>query len=201
MEIRDRLPVHELPEDAREVAGRPLRIDGLVARPLALDESDLASFRRAEHTEAFTCEEGWSVPGLRWRGIKLWEIVARAQPLPSARYVRVCAGDYAVPVSLEDADRALLCDGLDDQPLTLAHGAPWRLVLPGRECFTSVKWVDRLEVTADPCPNDGERIARARLRSGPPLRTSVRAGHRDRHGRRDTVAACRCGGLGRLAGN
>jgi DMSO/TMAO reductase YedYZ molybdopterin-dependent catalytic subunit len=163
MEIRHQLPAHEVPAGARERVGSVLRVGGLVARPLVLEASGLASFRRAEHTEAFTCEEGWSVPGQRWRGIRLRDIVALAGPLPSARYVRVCAGEYAVPVPLEDADRALLCDGLNGQPLTLAHGAPWRLFVPGRQCFTSVKWVDRLEVTADSGPSDGERIARARL--------------------------------------
>jgi sulfite oxidase len=69
-------------------------------------------------------------------------------------------------VPLDEAGAALLCDGLDDQPLPLEHGAPWRLVIPGGVCFTSVKWVERLELTAEPGPNDGQRIARARLGRG-----------------------------------
>ncbi|HEY7491533.1 MAG TPA: molybdopterin-dependent oxidoreductase [Candidatus Tectomicrobia bacterium] len=47
--------------------------------------------------------------------------------------------------------------------LTPEHGAPLRLVAPGRACFYSVKWVDRLEVLADEAPTTGETIARNRL--------------------------------------
>jgi len=36
---------------------------------------------------------------------------------------------------------------------------------PGRECFTSVKWVDRLELTAEAGERTGEHIACSRLRS------------------------------------
>jgi DMSO/TMAO reductase YedYZ molybdopterin-dependent catalytic subunit len=165
MELRDRLPVYEGPKGTRQAPGRVLRIDGLVARPLTLRVSDLASLRREERTETFTCEEGWSVPGLHWRGIRLCDVIALAGPLPSACYVRVSAGGYAVPVSLAGAGRTLLCDELDGRPLRPAHGAPWRLLLPGRECFTSVKWVDRLEVTDAPGPEDGERIARRRSKT------------------------------------
>jgi len=118
--------------------------------------------------EAFTCEEGWTVPAVRWRGIRLADVVALARPLPSARYVRVHAGNYVILVSLNDARAALLCDEMNSRPLSTAHGAPWRLLVPGGACFTSVKWVDRLEVTSEPGESEGERVARARLCSRTP---------------------------------
>jgi DMSO/TMAO reductase YedYZ molybdopterin-dependent catalytic subunit len=68
-----------------------------------------------------------------------------------------------VPLLLGDAAAALLCDELNGQPLTAASGAPWRLVVPGGACFTSVKWVSHLELTAEAGEASGERIARARL--------------------------------------
>jgi DMSO/TMAO reductase YedYZ molybdopterin-dependent catalytic subunit len=46
------------------------------------------------------------------------------------------------------------------------HGAPLPLVAPGRACFDSVKWIDRLEVVAEEAPTTGEAIARARLTHG-----------------------------------
>jgi DMSO/TMAO reductase YedYZ molybdopterin-dependent catalytic subunit len=80
--------------------------------------------------------------------VRLADVVALAGPLPAARYVRVHAGEYIVSVPLDGAGAALLCDELNGRPLPPAHGAPWRLLVPGGACFTSVKWVDRLELAA-----------------------------------------------------
>jgi len=44
-----------------------------------------------------------------------------------------------------------------------AGGEPPRLVAPGRVCWSSVKWVDRLEVLAEETATTGEALARARL--------------------------------------
>jgi DMSO/TMAO reductase YedYZ molybdopterin-dependent catalytic subunit len=52
---------------------------------------------------------------------------------------------------------------LNETPLTPAHGALLRLVAPGRVCWYSVKWVDRLELLAEEAATTGEGLARARL--------------------------------------
>jgi len=167
MDIRESLPVHECrkPSTHEHSDGPRLRIDGLVSRAMDLCVPDLAGLPRLEHAEAFTCEEGWTVPAVRWRGMRLADVVALAQPLPSARYVRVHAGDYIIPVALNDSPTIFLCDEMNGRQLAAAHGAPWRLLVPSGACFTSVKWVDRLEVTSAPGENAGEHIARARLQS------------------------------------
>jgi DMSO/TMAO reductase YedYZ molybdopterin-dependent catalytic subunit len=165
MDTRDQLPNHPIPDEVqRRIGTARLCVDGLVARSITLEASDLLNLPRARRAEPFTCEEGWTVPGTRWRGLVLADVLALARPLTEARYVRVCSGDYAVPVPLSEANTALLCEVLNDEPLTLEHGAPWRLLVPQGRCFTSVKWVDRLEVTAEPGRSEGEQIARARLR-------------------------------------
>jgi DMSO/TMAO reductase YedYZ molybdopterin-dependent catalytic subunit len=164
MDIRERLPSHLVPAAVRDRAGRGvLRIDGLVGRPLELSPTDLARLPRASLDEPFVCEEGWSVPGLRWGGVHLVEVLALAEPSPAARYVRAGAGEYVVPVPLTDAAGALVCDELNGEPLATEHGAPWRLVLPGGACYTSVKWLDRLELTAEPGEHAAQRIAGTRL--------------------------------------
>lgn len=167
MDIRQHLPVHEHKEPSRHEHGREsgLRIDGLVGRAIDLRVTDLDALPRTERVEAFTCEEGWTVPAVRWRGVRLADVVALARPLPSSRYVRVHAGDYAIPIPLGETWAALLCDEMNGRPLPAAHGAPWRLLIPGGACFTSVKWVDRLEITAAPGKSTGERIARSRLQA------------------------------------
>lgn len=165
-DLRETLPLHPPEWDERERASLEaglLRITGLVARPLVLRKEDLARLPRTRHEEAFHCEEGWTVPDVRWEGMQLSDVIALAQPAPEARYIRVCAGTYSIPLTLDEATSALLCDELDDKPLTRDHGAPWRLVLPGGKCFTSVKWVTSLMVSDVPGEATGEQIARKRL--------------------------------------
>jgi DMSO/TMAO reductase YedYZ molybdopterin-dependent catalytic subunit len=160
---RQSLPTHPVPADRRAPSVAPaLRITGLLAQPLTVTPADLAALARVDLADNFACEEGWSVRGLRWQGIRLADVLALAEPDPSARFVRVCSGKYAVPLPLPEADRAILCAQLNGQPLPIEHGAPWRLVIPGGVCYTSVKWVDRLEVAAEAGDNSGQRIARAR---------------------------------------
>jgi DMSO/TMAO reductase YedYZ molybdopterin-dependent catalytic subunit len=164
MDVRDRLPVFPLPPAARARAARALlRVDGLVARPRELSVEDLSHLPREGLDEAFVCEEGWSVPGLRWAGVRLAEVLALAQPLPGARYVRAASGDWVVPIALSDAPRGMICDELNGEPLTLEHGAPWRLVLSGGACYTNVKWLDHLELVAEPGEDAARRIALSRI--------------------------------------
>jgi len=160
----DMLPRYDAADNDQRPAAMGLRIEGLVAQPRVLHDADLAALPRRTLVEPFTCEEGWTVPRVAWQGIPLSQVLALSQPAPEARYVRVCAGAYTIVLALAEAAESLLCDTLDGQPLTREHGAPWRLVVPGGKCFTSVKWVDRLEVTAEAGDSSGERIARARIR-------------------------------------
>jgi DMSO/TMAO reductase YedYZ molybdopterin-dependent catalytic subunit len=158
------LPVYPRPDDQQQPDGDgALRLSGLIAQPGTLSAADLSTLPRVRLAEPFVCEEGWSVDGLVWEGISLREIVARRDPLPEARYLRVYAGNYWLALSLAELDGALLCDRLNDAPLTAEHGAPWRLVLSGGACFTSVKWVDHLELATEPGDATAERIARRRI--------------------------------------
>src|SRR5919202_7014878 len=132
LETRARLPEHPPPPQVRARGARAtLRLQGLVARPRELTAADLVALPRVELAEPFVCEEGWQVPGLRWRGVRLGDVLALGALHSAARFVRVGAGEYAVPLPLEQAMDALLAEVLNGEPLTVAHGAPWRLVAPG----------------------------------------------------------------------
>src|SRR5487761_1646175 len=159
------LPVHPVPAKTRMPT--VLRLQGLISGQQVLKETDFAALPHVEIWAAFGCGEGWTVPGLRWRGVALRTLIAIAQPLPEASYLRVGAGAYEVTLALDSLDGALLCDALDGKPLSREHGAPWRLLVPGDKCFTSVKWVDRLKVPLAPGEPLGERVARSRLRPSP----------------------------------
>jgi DMSO/TMAO reductase YedYZ molybdopterin-dependent catalytic subunit len=163
MDIRERLPVHPVPGLVRTGRGQDLRLDGLVKIPCTLSTTDLASLPSLEVSSPFECEEGWKVDLLRWRGVRLLDVLALAQPRTGAAWVRVSAGEYTQPVALVDAEGALLATELNGQPLSREHGGPWRLVLPAASCFSSVKWVDNLELAAEPGEATGQVIALARL--------------------------------------
>lgn len=167
MEVLKALPRHEVPAQTIAWTANPtLRIVGLVAKPQTLTTADLTASRsplpRTSFTEDFLCDGKWTVPDQKWSGYRLLDILTLAGPLPAAQYVRVGSGDYVVPISLAEAANALLADQLNGQPLTIEHGAPWRLALFGGRCFTSVKWVDRLELVAEPGENTSLKIVRER---------------------------------------
>jgi DMSO/TMAO reductase YedYZ molybdopterin-dependent catalytic subunit len=167
------LPEHSLPEKIQKLAASGalrdadfrLRIDGLVAQPLDLDLANLDALPRVSIQQDFHCEEGWSVEDLGWRGIPLADLLALSQPLPAAQAVRIHSAqdEFVVPLSMDQAQKALLCDSMNGERLSLEHGAPLRLVVPGGVCFTSVKWVRRIELVAEAGLNEGERIARGRI--------------------------------------
>ena len=169
MDTRQTLPAHAPAGDEIHAAdeGGAICVEGLVAQPQVLSSAALEGLPRTRLTERFTCEEGWSVDGLAWEGFPLAAALALGQPLPEARYVRIYAGPYWVTLPLADCETALLCDRLNGKPLAREHGAPWRLVVPGGACFTSVKWVSALELAAEAGEATAERIARARIAEAP----------------------------------
>lgn len=165
LEQREALPVHPVPAGLAAPDTWRLQVDGLVAQPLDLSVSEVEALGAQARTADFVCEEGWMVPDQRWEGVALAAILRRAGVQPEAHFLKVYAGNFTVLLPLEEAltGGALLARRLNGTPLTPEHGAPLRLVAPGRACFYSVKWVDRLEVLADEAPTTGESMARNRL--------------------------------------
>jgi DMSO/TMAO reductase YedYZ molybdopterin-dependent catalytic subunit len=150
----------------------PLRIDGLVAECLDLRLAELELMPQHELRDDFRCREGWVVPDLRWRGVLLETVLALARPHREAHHVQASAGNFSISIPLDRAASALLAISLNGTNLSVEHGAPVRLVLPGGECFTSIKWLDHLEVRSEPGENTAETIALARLSSSSDPRRS-----------------------------
>lgn len=165
LEQRDALPVHPMPTGLAAQDAWRLRVDGLVTQPLDLSMDAVDALEAQVSSADFVCEEGWVVPEQQWQGVAVAAILQRAGVQPQGRFVKVHAGAFTVLLPIEEAlhGGALLARGLNGAPLTPEHGAPLRLVAPGRACFYSVKWVDRLEVLAEEVATTGETIARNRL--------------------------------------
>jgi DMSO/TMAO reductase YedYZ molybdopterin-dependent catalytic subunit len=133
----------------RPRAGR-LAVGGHVRRPLVLSAEELA--RGDELTATLDCTGGFSSTQ-HWRGVRLGRLLDEAGATAGARHVRVISRTgYRWSFGLDEARGLLLATHVGDEPLSHGHGAPCRLVAPGRRGFQWIKWVERIEVHADPDP-------------------------------------------------
>jgi DMSO/TMAO reductase YedYZ molybdopterin-dependent catalytic subunit len=113
----------------------------------------LATLPRVEQTSDLHCVTTWSKRGLRWSGVRFADFyreiaVGRAGVAADERFVVLRAQDRAhTSLPLEDllAPDVLLADRLDGQPLSIAHGAPLRLVAPAHYGYKSIKHLSRIE--------------------------------------------------------
>jgi sulfite oxidase len=98
----------------------------------------------------------------RWAGAGLADVLAAASPGPGAAHVAFLGRDrsedadppqrFGASIPLAKARRAevLLAWEMNGAPLEPIHGAPLRAVVPGYIGARSVKWLERIEVRAQP---------------------------------------------------
>jgi DMSO/TMAO reductase YedYZ molybdopterin-dependent catalytic subunit len=131
-----------------------LQIDGLVEEPQLLTYYDLLRLPRADQVSDFHCVSGWSVYGVHWVGVRFRDLLATARPLEEAGALRFVSMEtpYEDSLTLEQAlvADAMLAYEMDGEPLTQPHGAPARVVMPQMYGYKGVKWVERIELVAQP---------------------------------------------------
>lgn len=138
---------------------------GTPAREQEFTLGQLQALPRTEMTTEFKCIEGWSTI-VTWAGVRLSNFLARyplatasGQPLADpnhppadvAPYVGLTTPDGAYYVGVEMAGalhpQTLLCYEMNGQPLTLAHGAPLRLVTPLKYGVKQLKRIGTIAFT------------------------------------------------------
>jgi DMSO/TMAO reductase YedYZ molybdopterin-dependent catalytic subunit len=125
-----------------------------------------------EMTATLDCTGGWYAEQT-WQGVRLDRLLldgAGSRPAGAAGgeagVTRVGAAAPALPVDgcievtsvtgyrrrfpVSDASSLLLATRMAGEPLLAGHGAPVRLVAPGRRGFWWVKWVERVAVLDEP---------------------------------------------------
>ncbi len=153
--------------NAHSLRPRPwqVQIDGAVARPVTLDVDELVQPRRLqERIYRLRCVEGWSMV-IPWIGLPLADVLRRAKPLGSAKFVEfttlhdpdqmpgqrrdVLPWPYVEGLRLDEAMHPLtfLAVGLYGDVLPNQNGAPLRLVVPWKYGFKSVKSIVRIRFT------------------------------------------------------
>jgi molybdopterin-dependent oxidoreductase-like protein protein len=105
---------------------------------------------RGDTVEAvLDCTGGWFAVQ-EWRGVRLDRLLAGLD-LPGDGSVDVVSvTGYRRRLPLADAGSLLLATHCAGRPLSAGHGAPVRLVAPGRRGYWWVKWVRRVEVVDAP---------------------------------------------------
>ena len=153
--------------NAQEFRTRPwtVEVDGLVKKPAKYQLEDFLKPSKVEdRVYRLRCVEGWSCV-IPWRGIPLADVIRRADPLPSAKYVEfttildprqmpgqrspVLDWPYREGLRMDEAMHplAFLATGMYGKTLPNQDGAPLRLVVPWKYGFKSIKAIVRMRFT------------------------------------------------------
>lgn len=136
----------------KEIESSKLIVSGDLLQEASL-ENPLAGLTRIEQTSDFHCVTTWSTKNLHWSGVRFAEFyeVHIAPKLTNGHEVSVVVlggqDGYQTTLLLSDllADDVLLADTLNGTPLTIAHGAPLRLIAPRHYGYKSMKHLSRIE--------------------------------------------------------
>jgi DMSO/TMAO reductase YedYZ molybdopterin-dependent catalytic subunit len=122
-----------------------LSVTGEITAPVEFAASEVAA--SDEERALLDCTSGWYTVQ-DWEGARVGDLLDAAGGATAAashvRFVSVTGYRWTLPI--EEARDALLATHVGGERLTHGHGAPVRLVAPGRRGFQWVKWVTRVEV-------------------------------------------------------
>jgi sulfoxide reductase catalytic subunit YedY len=156
-----------------------VKIDGLVNKPADYLLEDLIKpVALEERIYRMRCVEGWSMV-IPWVGFPLSEVIRRAEPQGSARYVAfetllrpkempgqrgflpVLDWPYVEGLRLDEAMHPLtiLAVGLYGETLPNQNGAPLRLVVPWKYGFKGIKSIVRISLVEKEPPTSWNRQA------------------------------------------
>ena len=144
-----------------------VEIAGLVENPGKYALNDLLTgIDTVDRTYRLRCVEGWSML-IPWNGIQLNHLLQKVGIKKEAKYVafdtllrpeemhmqktQVMYWPYREGLRLDEAMHPLtiLATGLYNQPLPKQNGAPFRLVVPWKYGFKSIKSIVKISLTED----------------------------------------------------
>lgn len=152
---------------------RRVRISGLVRRPIELDLAALSRLPEVTLTAVLQCAGNGralhvpSVPGVQWihgamgqatwTGVRLKDVLDQASVSRDAAHVRLVGADLppkptvpsfirSIPLARALDPTTLIAYRMNGEPLSLVHGAPFRLVVPGWAGDHWIKWLAEVRV-------------------------------------------------------
>ncbi|WPU96968.1 molybdopterin-dependent oxidoreductase [Mucilaginibacter sabulilitoris] len=125
-----------------------LEINGAVEHPLKLSWKEFMNLPQTKDTSDFHCVTTWSKLNMHWKGVRLIDLAALAQPSSDVTNV-LCYGydNYTTNLSIEEALKpdVLLVHTFEGQPLSIEHGGPVRMITPQLYAWKGSKWIKRVE--------------------------------------------------------
>lgn len=126
-----------------------LRVDGACASPYDIGFDELLTFEQVDDTSDFHCVTTWSRFDIAWRGVRLADLLAAAEPDDGAEHI-MCYGydDYTTNLPLVEALKpdVLVAHTADGAPLPVEHGGPARIITPQLYAWKGAKWIRRVEL-------------------------------------------------------
>jgi len=158
---------------AIDPARHRLLVHGLVEQPLSFSMDDLARFSSVSRLHFLECSGNtpfykaekikpeWTVQDTHgqvscaeWTGVRLADVLAEAGVKPGAAWMLAEGADAAAltrSIPIEKAlDDAILAYAQNGERLRPENGYPLRLLLPGYEGNTNIKWLRRLKLGDQP---------------------------------------------------
>jgi len=133
--------------DAAQRGPWTLEISGMVAKPLTLNLSQLASLPSVTQRVNHYCVEGWTAVA-SWTGVRLSALAALVQPRPEAQYVDFQSFDdgYHESWDLPSAmhPQTLVAYGMDGHWLGAPHGGPARVFSPVKLGYKNTKYLTKI---------------------------------------------------------
>jgi DMSO/TMAO reductase YedYZ molybdopterin-dependent catalytic subunit len=130
-----------------------LTVKGLVAKPLEMTYTDLRNMSSIEEFATLECVsnklDGDLISTAVWKGVRLKDILDKAQVMPRAKYIVFrCYDGYDVGIPLERglSEGAILAYDMNGASLTAEHGYPVRAIVPGLYGMMNPKWITEIEL-------------------------------------------------------
>jgi len=139
------------PVPALDASNYRLKVQGLVENRQLLALADLRRFPPDSQSSRLKCVQCWSAR-TTWGGFRFAHLLETAKPLKTAKAVRVdCADKWYEYFSIQDllSPRVLFVLDMAGKPLAERHGAPLRLIDPGRYGYKSAKLITSIEFVAE----------------------------------------------------
>lgn len=134
-----------------DISKYQLKIHGMVEKPQALSLADLRRLPHESQNTRMKCVQCWS-SRTAWGGFRFGHLVEIARPAKAAKAVRFdCADKWYEYFTIEELmrPRVLLALDMAGEPLADRHGAPLRLIDPGRYGYKSAKLITAVEFVAE----------------------------------------------------
>jgi sulfite oxidase len=162
-----------LPTPRIELGNWNLTVEGEVNQPLKLIMNDIHGFKETNHTVTLECAgngrayadppvagvqwEKGAVGTARWTGVSLRDVLAKAEPKATARYVILNGADApiravpdfvrSIPIEKAMNPDTILAYRMNGEAIPILHGFPLRLIVPGWEAAASTKWIVNIRVS------------------------------------------------------